>query len=128
MRSMNKILSQHQLDCVAAAAQAAIGQFCYPTGTGKTIAEAAVIEDHITRGDRGIYVVMVPRILLADQIFSELYLSLVIGKKINCTFFSLHSGKSPSVEKMARRLPAAKLSELSDQDDCSEGLIQTWTS
>lgn len=115
MNTKPLILKQHQLDCVAAAAQAYLGQFCYPTGTGKTIAEASIIADHIERGDNGIYVVLVPRILLANQIFSELYLKLVIGKRINCSFFSLHSGGSPSIAKITKKLRLKD--DFSEQND-----------
>lgn len=114
------ILKRHQLDCVAAAADAYCGQFIYPTGTGKTIAEAAIIADHIERGDHGIYVVLVPRILLANQIYSELYLKLVIGKGIDCSFFSLHSGDAPSIAKIAKKL---KLKDQSGEQDDENDMI-----
>lgn len=109
------VLKKHQLTCVAKAAIAVVGQFCYPTGTGKTIAEAAIIAQHIEAGDHGVYVVLVPRILLATQIFSELYLKLVIGKRIDCSFFSLHSGSAPSIAKITKKLRLS--SEIAELDD-----------
>jgi superfamily II DNA or RNA helicase len=98
------ILKLHQRICVAKATTEALGTFCYPTGTGKTLAEAHIIAEHIKAGDLGIYVVLAPRIMLGVQLFSELYTELVIKHGINCLFYSNHSGRSPSIKKMTKKL------------------------
>jgi superfamily II DNA or RNA helicase len=115
-------LKLHQRSCVAAALalEYGPGQFCYPTGTGKTLAEAHVIVEHIRAGDTGVYVVLAPRIMLAQQLFTELYNELVIRSDIDCAFFSLHSGKSPNIRKMTQKM---RLTEtFDDQDDSEDSL------
>lgn len=71
------------------------GQFIYPTGSGKTFIEAMTIANHIKKnnGAFGIYMVIAPRIMLADQLLEELASYLVNDNQIPLEIFSLHSGK-----------------------------------
>lgn len=94
--------------------------FCYPTGTGKTLAEAHIIAEHIKAGDRGIFVILAPRIMLAQQLFSEVWQETVVQAGIDCSFFSLHSGKSPSIKRMSKKLRLTE--EFDDQDDDEDAL------
>lgn len=118
-----KSLKTHQRTCVQQALNLKNGpaQFCYPTGTGKTLAEAHIIAEHITAGDHGIYVVLAPRIMLAQQLFSEIWQEVVVHAGIDCSFFSLHSGKSPNQRAMSRRLRGVELSD--EQDDSEESRL-----
>ena len=110
---IKKQLKQHQKTCVFKASVNTLGTFCYPTGTGKTLAESHIIIDHIKQGDHGIYVVLVPRIILAQQLFSEIWKEVVVDHKIDCSFFSLHSGKSPNLKQLVKKYSGAE----DDQDD-----------
>lgn len=98
-------LKLHQRTCVAKsiALEYGAGQFCYPTGTGKTLAEAHVIIEHIKTGDHGVYVVLVPRIMLGQQLFSEIWFETVVRAGIDCSFFSLHSGKTRTLRDMTKK-------------------------
>lgn len=114
----SKTLQEHQLQAVAATLQNYVGQFCYPTGTGKTIIQAhAIIEDIKNRGTEnpGVYVILAPRIMLAAQIYEEIWKEVVVGHKIPCNFFSLHSGKPANIAKIAKKM--GEKSENIDQDD-----------
>lgn len=87
-------LNPHQKKAVALALENAVGQFVYPTGTGKTLIESHIIIEHIRRGEKGVFVVLAPRIMLSQQLFTEIWQQIVGVNKIDCHFFSLHSGKA----------------------------------
>lgn len=117
-----KSLKLHQRTCVQKAIAHEYGpaQFCYPTGTGKTLAEAHIIAEHIKAGERGIFVVLAPRIMLAQQLFSEIWAEVVVAAKIDCSFFSLHSGKSPDQKSMSRKLRGTEFTEQDDKEEARE--------
>lgn len=113
-------LKLHQRTCVALAVANSLGTFCYPTGTGKTLAEAHIIVEHIKAGDNGIYVVLAPRIMLATQLFSELWNTLRVDNKLSPMFFSLHSGKSPKIKVLTKKMRLTESFE--DQDDSADSV------
>jgi superfamily II DNA or RNA helicase len=119
---IKKQLKLHQRTCVAVAMEETLGTFCYPTGTGKTLAEAAIIVEHIKEDPTGIFVVLVPRIMLAQQLFSEIWTEVVLAAGIKCSFFSLHSGASPKIKQMTKKLRLVNAEELDDQDDNEDAL------
>lgn len=72
------------------------GIVCLPTGTGKTIVEAALIQDALTaKPGFGIYVVNASRIVLCKQLLGEIAKFIIKGN-INVRLVSLHSGKKVS--------------------------------
>ena len=115
-------LKLHQRTCVSKSLELACGpgQFCYPTGTGKTLAEAHVIIEHIKSGDRGIYVVLVPRIMLGQQLFSEIWFELVVRAGIDCRFFSLHSGRSQTLRAITKRHRKGSQYETKDEIEVAD--------
>lgn len=117
-----KTLAQHQRVCVEMAKASTLGHFCYPTGTGKTIAEARIFIDHIGEGGFGVYTILAPRIMLAAQLFEELYYEVVVGKQIKAIFFSLHSGKRANMPKVMAKLAkkGINIDDLDDQDDLED--------
>jgi len=85
----------HQDTAVSLAVQNVIGQFIYPTGTGKTLIQARTIAEHVAiKPGFGLYVVLAPRILLARQLFMDIHVELTQKRRQDCSYFSLHSGKA----------------------------------
>lgn len=120
-----KKLNLHQFSAVASAAQQALGQFIFPTGTGKTLIEARIIGDHIKRGEGSIFVVLAPRIMLAQQLFTEIWEDLVESGRGDVLFFGLHSGKKTELRDVVEKLATKKIKkdlehcelDVEDQDD-----------
>lgn len=97
-----KKLADHQADAVTIAARELLGKFIYPTGTGKTLIEARIIGDHIKNNKGSVFAVLASRIMLAQQLFSEIWFDLAESHE-NCLFFSLHSGSKTTLSEVARK-------------------------
>lgn len=86
-------LYDYQQDAVDATDNQKKGILVLPTGTGKTMIQAAIIEKDIQNNNKkfGVYVVLVPRIILSYQLFTEDY-KYNLSKGIECKYHFLHSG------------------------------------
>ena len=96
------ILYDHQKDALKAIMENDIGRIIYPTGTGKTLIQAATIAMNILQNPittstdcSQIHIVQVPRILLSYQILNEVY-GFLNNKDINfgipAKYLVVHSG------------------------------------
>lgn len=88
-----KKLKDHQVKCVDLTISSTRGVLCLPTGTGKTLIQANSIATHIDQNDSSdVYVVFAPRILLANQLFSEIKKYLETSGK-DVQYLVVHSGR-----------------------------------
>ena len=69
------LLYPYQVKAVELSEKNDNGIFCYPTGTGKTFIQSAIVaKDIVNRNSKfGIYVVNCPRILLSYQLLKEVF-------------------------------------------------------
>lgn len=68
------------------------GIFVLPTGTGKTMIQAAIIEKFIgSTNEFKMFVVNGPRIILTYQLLKEIY-TYMVSKGIECRYHFVHSG------------------------------------
>jgi superfamily II DNA or RNA helicase len=75
-----------------------IGQVIAPTGTGKSVIQGAVFESLINMSfddvhGFGIYVILTPRIMLTNQLMTDVGQHL-IGKNIHIRTLTIHSGQA----------------------------------
>lgn len=95
-----KVLRPHQQEALDKVLEAISdhksGKVILPTGTGKTLIQAAVIAERIKQGDK-IFAVFSPRILLSFQLLKEISLYLQ-GEGIEAAYLNVNSGKFPSNE------------------------------
>ena len=95
MKSSNILstLYDYQLEVVQKTNTNKKGIVCMPTGTGKTLTEAAIIAQDIlkSKGKFGVYVVNAPRIMLSFQLLKEVY-TFLTRNNIECRYMSVHSG------------------------------------
>ena len=87
-------LNPHQIKACKIIKESTKGIFQYPTGTGKTLIQSSsIVEDILANNQPGrVYVVLSPRILLANQLFSEIH-DLLKAKEIDAQYLLVHSGK-----------------------------------
>lgn len=86
-----KKLRQHQIEALNAIDNNIEGIINLPTGTGKTFIQANAILNHLTN-DR-VFVVLSPRILLTNQLYSEVKQVLTENNK-DCQYLIVHSGQT----------------------------------
>jgi superfamily II DNA or RNA helicase len=76
------------------------GIFVLPTGTGKTIIQAAIIEKLIGLSDEfGMGVVIAPRIILTYQLLNEIN-TYMVERGIECRYHFVHSGSALDISEM----------------------------
>lgn len=87
-------LRDYQKEAVQRAIASECGQVILPTGSGKSIIQASIIEHHIkTKNGAGIYVVLTPRILLTNQQMRSTIRHLALDAGItNVRAITVHSG------------------------------------
>jgi len=86
-----KVLRTHQQEALNAISKTIEGIIHLPTGTGKTFIQATAIVDNLE--NNRVFVVLSPRILLTNQLFSEVKEILQVNKK-DCQYLIVHSGKA----------------------------------
>ena len=85
-------LYNYQVDAVNTTDLHKKGIFVLPTGTGKTMIQAAILEKFIGLSDKfGIGVVNGPRIILTYQLLKEIY-TYMVDRGIECRYHFVHSG------------------------------------
>lgn len=85
-------LYNYQTEAVNQTDQHDKGIFVLPTGTGKTMIQAAIIEKFIgTTNQFKMFVVNGPRIILTYQLLKEIY-TYMISRGIECRYHFVHSG------------------------------------
>lgn len=86
-----KILREHQSETVDAINSIDEGIVHLPTGTGKTFIQASSILSNLISNK--VYVILSPRILLTNQLYSEVK-EILINNKKDCQYLIVHSGKA----------------------------------
>ena len=100
-----RILMKHQRTAVDTAAIETVGQFIYPTGTGKSLIEAYILIEAIRKNPGfAVYQIVLPRILLAHQIFEDIWKEVVVNAGLDALMFSLHSDKSKKQTEMVKNI------------------------
>jgi superfamily II DNA or RNA helicase len=85
-------LYNYQVDAVIKTDLHKKGIFVLPTGTGKTMIQAAIIEKFIGLTNQfKMFVVNGPRIILTYQLLKEIY-TYMVSKGIECRYHFVHSG------------------------------------
>lgn len=85
-------LYNYQVDAVNTTDLHKKGILVLPTGTGKTMIQAAILEKFIGLSDKfGIGVVNGPRIILTYQLLKEIY-TYMVERGIECRYHFVHSG------------------------------------
>ena len=93
-------LYNYQVDAVNTTDLHKKGIFVLPTGTGKTMIQAAILEKFIGLSDKfGIGVVNGPRIILTYQLLKEIY-TYMVNKGIECRYHFVHSGSALDVSDL----------------------------
>jgi predicted helicase len=76
------------------------GKFILPTGTGKTIIQAAIIEKFIGLTKQfKMFVVNGPRIILTYQLLKEIY-TYMVERGIECRYHFVHSGSALDISDL----------------------------
>lgn len=89
---------KHQNEALAAIKQNTKGVIHLPTGTGKTVIQAMAIADAIQNAKNpGVYVVLAPRIVLANQLMAELF-TMLDDQKIEAQYLIVHSGSPEDLD------------------------------
>jgi hypothetical protein len=92
-RTEKKVLRKHQVKQLKAAQKSNMGILLAPTGTGKSLTEAAIIEDEIcNNGGMPVCMICTPRIVLTEQLIRMTF-EYLRDRGINAQFLSLNSGK-----------------------------------
>lgn len=87
-----KQLRQHQLEALDAIRQNKKGIINLPTGTGKTLIQASCFVEDIKQANASrVYVVLAPRIVLANQLLQEVYMC-IDQNNILVQYLVVHSG------------------------------------
>lgn len=85
-------LYKHQEEALNILKESSRGIINLPTGTGKTTIQAYTVAENIKFSkDPKVYVILAPRILLANQLFSEIKSSL-LKSNIDAQYLIVHSG------------------------------------
>ena len=87
-----KILRKHQQEAKDAVAGVNKGIIILPTGSGKSLIEAAVIEDTIAKNPRAVCVIATPRIVLTYQLISTTF-EYLVSDQISAKYVNLNTGK-----------------------------------
>jgi len=109
-----KMLYNYQQDAVNQTKTNQKGIFVLPTGTGKSMIQAALIEKFI--GDTNqfkMFVVNAPRIILTYQLLNEIY-TYMAERDIECRYHFVHSGSRFDISEMEklRTLTNIKFSQI----------------
>jgi len=92
-------LYDYQLDAVSKTEEKK-GIFVLPTGTGKTMIQAAIIEKFIGSSNQfKMFVVNSPRIILTYQLLKEIY-TYMVERRIECRYHFVHSGSSLDISDL----------------------------
>ena len=76
------------------------GIFVLPTGTGKTMIQAAIIEKFIGSTNQfKMFVVNAPRIILTYQLLKEVY-TYMVERGIECRYHFVHSGSPLDIKDL----------------------------
>jgi superfamily II DNA or RNA helicase len=95
-----KVLYPYQLEAVNQIDLHKKGIFVLPTGTGKTIIQAAIIEKLIGSSDEfAMAVVIAPRIILTYQLLNEIN-AYMVDRGIECRYHFVHSGSALDISEM----------------------------
>ena len=96
---MNKLYN-YQQDAVNQTETNQKGIFVLPTGTGKTMIQAALIEKFIGKTKQfKMFVVNAPRIILTYQLLNEIY-TYMVERGIECRYHFVHSGSPLDISEM----------------------------
>jgi superfamily II DNA or RNA helicase len=118
-----KSLRKHQIKQLQAAKRNKIGIILSPTGTGKSITEAAIIEDEISKTKTPVCLICTPRIGLTEQLIRMTFEHLR-DRNINAQYLSLNSGNLDADEfkkEMARHgLTVTDIPSTTSSDEVKE--------
>ena len=93
-------LYNYQVDAVNKTDLHKKGIFVLPTGTGKTMIQAAILEKFIGLSNQfGMGVVNGPRIILTYQLLKEIY-TYMVSKGIECRYHFVHSGSPLDIKDL----------------------------
>lgn len=87
-----KKLQPHQVNAEAALSAAVRGIINLPTGTGKTLIQSRAIVNHIQHNEPKVYVIASPRILLSNQLMSDVRADLA-HNGVSAQYLVVHSGR-----------------------------------
>jgi hypothetical protein len=86
-----KTLRKHQIEALAEIAKVNEGIIHLPTGSGKTFIQASAVIDNLEEGR--VFVVLSPRILLTNQLYSEVK-SILLENGKDAQYLIVHSGRA----------------------------------
>jgi len=93
-------LYNYQVDAVNKTNLHKKGIFVLPTGTGKTMIQAAIIEKFIGSTNQfKMFVVNAPRIILTYQLLKEVY-TYMVDRGIECRYHFVHSGSPLDIKDL----------------------------
>ena len=93
-------LYPYQVDAVNSTNTSKKGIIVMPTGTGKTIIQAAIIEKFIGSIKQfKMFVVNGPRIILTYQLLKEVY-TYMVERGIECRYHFVHSGSALDISDL----------------------------
>lgn len=97
-----ELLYDYQQETLASMEKSDKGIICLPTGTGKTMIQAAFISSRIEKtGGFSIYVINAPRIMLSYQLLREAYKFLTLSG-IEAKYCCVHSGGPTDIEDLEK--------------------------
>jgi len=95
-------LYNYQVEAVNKTDQHKKGIFVLPTGTGKTMIQAAIIEKFIGSTNQfKMFVVNGPRIILTYQLLKEVY-TYMVERGIECRYHFVHSGSPLDIKDLEK--------------------------